>query len=163
MRLDQKYKTLLNGYQINTPLRIAHFMAQLDHESGGFKYTKELGSHKYLDKYDTGNLAKRLGNTTADDDDGQKYCGRGFIQITGRANYTVLSKDTRIDFLNNPELLEQEANAMLSACWFWSKNKLNTLADRDDLLTITKRINGGKNGLEDRRKKLAKWKSLLNV
>lgn len=158
MRLDQKYKTLLNGYHINTPLRIAHFMAQLDHESGGFKYTKELGNNAYFDKYEG---RKDLGNTQKGD--GARFKGRGFIQVTGRANYTVLSKDTRIDFLNNPELLEQEANAMLSACWFWSKKGLNIFADKDDLLTITKRINGGTNGLEDRRRKLAKWKTLLSV
>ena len=158
MRLDQKYKTLLNGYQINTPLRIAHFMAQLDHESGGFKYTKELGNNAYFDKYEG---RKDLGNTQKGD--GARFKGMGFIQVTGRANYTVLSKDTRIDFLNNPELLEQEANAMLSACWFWSKKGLNTFADKDDFLTITKRINGGTNGLEDRRRKLAKWKDLLSV
>lgn len=158
MRLDQKYKTLLNGYQINTPLRIAHFMAQLDHESGGFKYTKELGNNAYFDKYEG---RKDLGNTQKGD--GARFKGRGFIQVTGRANYTVLSKDTRIDFLNNPELLEQEANSMLSACWFWSKKGLNAFADKDDFLTITKRINGGTNGLEDRRKKLAKWKDLLKA
>ena len=158
MKLYEKYKKLLNSYYINTPLRLAHFMAQIHHESGGFKYLKELGSHKYLDKYDTGALAKRLGNTPEDDDDGQKYCGRGFIQITGKDNYTVLSKDTRIVFLNNPELLEQEANAMISACWFWNKLGLNAFADKDDIKTITKRINGGFNGLADRQNLLAKYK-----
>lgn len=159
MKLYEKYKSLLNGYHINTPLRLAHFMAQIHHESGGFKYLKELGSHKYLDKYDTGGLAERLGNTPEDDDDGQKYCGRGFIQITGRANYTMLSKDTRIDFINKPELLEQEANAMISACWFWNKRGLNSFADKDDIATITKRINGGLNGFEDRKRLLKMYKS----
>ena len=161
MNLDTKYKSLLNSYHVNTPLRLAHFFAQIDHESGGFKYTKELGSNSYLDKYDTGPLAKRLGNTPEDDDDGQKYCGRGFIQITGRANYMVLSKDTRIDFLNHPELLEKEANAMISALWFWGKKGLNALADKDDVVGITKRINGGTNGLEDRKKLLVKYKQLF--
>jgi len=90
MRLYEKYKSLLNAYHVNTPLRIAHFMAQIEHESGGFKYLRELGGHKYLDKYDTGKLAARLGNTPEDDDDGQKYCGRGYIQITGHDNYLHL-------------------------------------------------------------------------
>ena len=99
MRLDQKYKTLLNSYHVNTPLRISHFMAQIEHESGGFKYLKELGNDAYFSKYEG---RKDLGNTEAGD--GIKFKGRGYIQITGRANYTVLSKDTRIDFLNNPKL-----------------------------------------------------------
>lgn len=163
MSLHLKYRTLLNNNQINTPLRLAHFMSQIEHESGGFKYLKELGGHKYLDKYDTGRLAKALGNTPEDDDDGQKYCGRGYIQITGLHNYKELSKDTGIDFVNKPELLEQEANAMLSAIWFWNKRKLNLLADKDDVRGITKRINGGFNGLADRIKKLEKWKKLLKV
>jgi len=163
MRLDQKYKTLFKKYEITTPLRIAHFMAQIEHESGGFKYLRELGSHKYLDKYDTGSLAKRLGNTPEDDDDGQKYCGRGYIQITGLFNYKDLSKDTGINFVKNPELLEQEANAMISALWFWNKRKLNVFADKDDVNSITKRINGGFNGLADRIAKLNKWKKLLNI
>jgi len=163
MKLNDKYKTLFNSYHVNTPLRIAHFMAQIEHESGGFKYLRELGSNKYLDKYDTGKLAERLGNTPEDDDDGQKYCGRGFIQVTGLANYTVLSKDTRIDFLNNPELLEEEANAMISALWYWGKHKLNNLADLDNIETITKKINGGFNGLADRKRLLIKWKQILKI
>jgi putative chitinase len=153
-----KYKTLLNGYHINTPLRLAHFLAQIEHESGGFKYLTELGSKSYFDKYEG---RKDLGNTQKGD--GYKFRGRGYIQVTGRYNYTALSKDTRIDFLNKPELLEQEANAMVSACWFWSKKNLNALADKDDLIGITKRINGGATGLNDRRNKLAKWKKLLSV
>jgi len=162
MRLDEKYKTLFNKYGINTPLRIAHFMAQIEHESGGFKCLRELGSSAYLDKYDTGKLAFRLGNTPEDDNDGQKYCGRGYIQVTGKANYTTLSKDTGIDFLNHPELLEQEVNAMISALWYWGKHNLNKLADLDNIETITKRINGGFNGLADRKRLLIKWKSIIS-
>jgi putative chitinase len=158
MRLDQKYKTLFKIYEINTPLRVAHFMAQLHHESGGFNYLKELGNNAYFKKYEG---RKDLGNIFAGD--GLKYKGRGFIQITGRANYTELSKDLKIDFVNNPELLEQEANAIISALWFWNKKKLNTFADEDNLSTITKRINGGFNGIEDRKKLLANYKSLLLV
>ncbi len=163
MQLYQKYKTLFNKYDLNTPLRIAHFMAQIEHESAGFKHLKELGSHAYLDKYDTGKLAKALGNTPEDDDDGQKYRGRGYIQITGLSNYKELSKDTGIDFVNNPELLEQEVNAMVSALRFWNKRKLNSFADKDDVKSITKRINGGYNGLKDRIEKLDKWKKALGI
>ncbi len=139
-------------------MRVAHFMAQLHHESGGFNYLKELGNNAYFKKYEG---RKDLGNIFAGD--GLKYKGRGFIQITGRANYTELSKDLKIDFVNNPELLEQEANAIISALWFWNKKKLNTFADEDNLSTITKRINGGFNGIEDRKKLLANYKSLLLV
>ena len=163
MGLQDKYKSLLDKYKVNTPLRIAHFMAQIEHESDNFKYLKELGSNKYLDKYDTGVLAKRLGNTPENDDDGQKYCGRGYIQITGLVNYKELTKDTKIDFVKNPELLEQEPNAILSALWFWNKKNLNIYADKDDIKSITKKINGGYNGLAKRIQKLNKWKKLLNI
>lgn len=154
--IHQKYKTLLNGYHINTPLRLAHFLAQIDHESGGFKYLTELGNKAYFDKYE---WRKDLGNTQKGD--GYKFRGRGYIQVTGRYNYLALSKDTGIDFVNNPDLLATEVNAILSACWFWSKKGLNSLADKDDLVGITKRVNGGLTGLEDRRKKLAKWKAII--
>jgi len=152
--MKDKYKSLLNTYHINTPLRVAHFMAQIHNESGGFKYTKEIGNDAYFKKYEG---RKDLGNVK--DGDGLRFKGRGFIQVTGRANYTVLSKDTRIDFLNNPELLEQEANAMISALWFWNKKKLNELADKDDCKAITKKINGGYNGLADRERLLIKYKA----
>jgi putative chitinase len=156
MTLDKKYKTLLNGYHINTPLRLAHFMSQIEHESGGFKWLTELGNKAYFKKYEG---RKDLGNTN--EGDGYKFRGRGYIQVTGRYNYTRLSKDTGIDFLNNPDLLAQEVNAIISACWFWSKNNINKFADLDDLKKVTKTINGGYNGLEDRKKKLDKWKAIL--
>jgi len=152
--MKEKYKSLFNTYHINTPLRIAHFMSQTHHESGGFKYTKEIGNDAYFKKYEG---RKDLGNIK--EGDGLRFKGRGFIQVTGRANYTMLSKDTRIDFLNNPELLEQEANAMISALWFWNKKKLNELADKDDCKAITKKVNGGYNGLADRERLLIKYKA----
>lgn len=158
MRLDLKYKTLFKIYEINTPLRVAHFMAQLSHESGGFKYLKELGNNAYFKKYEG---RKDLGNIFSGD--GLRFKGRGYIQITGRANYTELSKDLKIDFVNNPELLEQEANAILSALWFWNKKKLNFFADEDNISTITKRINGGFNGINERKKLLEDYKKLLIV
>ncbi len=131
---------------------MAAFIAQIGHESGQFRYVRELGGDAYLAKYDTGKLAQRLGNTPEADGDGQKYRGRGLIQVTGRANYEACSEalfgDSRL--LATPELLEQPVYASMSAGWFWHRAGLNTLADKGDFLTITKRINGGTNGLEDR-------------
>ena len=156
MELNKKYKTLFDKNGINTPLRISHFLAQLDHESGGFKYLTELGGRSYFNKYEG---RKDLGNIYPGD--GYKFRGRGYIQITGRANYTELSKDTNIDFVKNPDLLTEEANAMISALWFWNKRKLNQYADKDDIKTITKRINGGYNGFEHRKQLLEKYKKQL--
>ncbi|MDC7819092.1 MULTISPECIES: glycoside hydrolase family 19 protein [Pseudomonas] len=142
----------MSKYAIITRLRMAAFIAQIGHESGQLQWVRELGSNQYLSKYDTGTLAKRLGNTPEADGDGQKYRGRGLIQVTGRANYEACSEalfsDARL--LNTPELLEASVYAALSAGWFWQRAGLNTLADKGDFLTITKRINGGTNGLADR-------------
>ncbi|AQT08938.1 glycoside hydrolase family 19 protein [Pseudomonas protegens] len=142
----------MSKYAIVTRLRMAAFIAQIGHESGQLLYVRELGSNQYLSKYDTGTLAKRLGNTPEADGDGQKYRGRGLIQVTGRANYEACSEalfsDARL--LNTPELLETPVYAALSAGWFWQRAGLNSLADKGDFLTITKRINGGTNGLADR-------------
>lgn len=142
----------MGKYAIITRLRMAAFIAQIGHESGQFRYVRELGGDAYLAKYDTGKLAQRLGNTPEADGDGQKYRGRGLIQVTGRANYEACSEalfgDSRL--LATPELLEQPVYASMSAGWFWHRAGLNTLADKGDFLTITKRINGGTNGLEDR-------------
>ena len=96
---------------------------------------------------------KDLGNTSKGD--GPRYKGRGFIQITGRHNYSLISQDLGEDFVNNPELLEQDEWAVASAFWFWKRNRLNGFADNDDVLTITKRINGGTNHLQERKDYLA--------
>lgn len=142
----------MDKYQINTRLRIAAFIAQVGHESGQFVWLKELGNNAYLAKYDTGTLAARLGNTPEADGDGQKFRGRGLIQITGRTNYLACSKglfgDDRL--FNTPELLEQPRYAALSAAWFWNSRKLNDLADMSAFETITRRVNGGVNGLAER-------------
>ncbi|ROM24641.1 glycoside hydrolase family 19 protein [Pseudomonas protegens] len=152
----------MSKYGIITRLRIAAFIAQIGHESGQLQYVRELGSDQYLSKYDTGPLAKRLGNTPEADGDGQKYRGRGLIQVTGRANYEACSEalfsDARL--LNTPELLETPVYAALSAGWFWQRAALNSLADKGDFLTITKRINGGTNGLAVRE---ALYQSALKV
>ncbi|ANF84677.1 Pyocin R, lytic enzyme [Pseudomonas antarctica] len=152
-------------YEINNAKRIAAFLAQVGHESGQLRYVRELGSDQYLGKYDTGALAERLGNTPQADGDGQKYRGRGLIQITGRRNYLACSQalfgDDRL--LREPELLEQPQWACESAAWFWQRNGLNELADKDRFTTITRRINGGLNGLEDRLQLWARAKAALCV
>jgi len=136
------------GGQINTRLRIAAFLAQIGHESGSLVYSKELGGPSYFAKYDG---RKDLGNTQQGD--GARFCGRGLIQITGRANYGRASQalfgDDRL--LKNPELLEQPEWAAKSAVWYWSTRNLNALADQDRFIDITRAINGGTNGLEDRK------------
>lgn len=136
------------GGQINTRLRIAAFLAQIGHESGSLVYSKEIGGQIYFAKYDG---RKDLGNTQQGD--GVRFCGRGLIQITGRANYGRASQalfgDDRL--LKNPELLEQPEWAAKSAVWYWSTRNLNALADQDRFTDITRAINGGTNGLEDRK------------
>lgn len=157
--------TAMSRFQIGQPKRIAAFLAQVGHESGELRYVRELGSDQYLSKYDTGILAARLGNTPEADGDGQKYRGRGLIQITGRRNYLACSQalfgDDRL--LGQPQLLEQPQWACESAAWFWQSNGLNELADKDQFTTITRRINGGLNGLEDRLQVWARAKSVLCV
>ena len=142
--------TAMNHYQIVGLKRVAAFIAQVGHESGQFRYVRELGNDQYLSKYDTGSLAKRLGNTPEADGDGQKYRGRGLIQITGRANYADCGEALGLDLVNHPELLEKPQHACMSAAWFWSSRGLSTLADAGKFDTITRRINGGQNGAADR-------------
>ncbi|CAN7292596.1 glycoside hydrolase family 19 protein [Pseudomonas sp. GL-B-26] len=155
--------TAMSHRNINIPKRIAAFLAQVGHESGQLQYVRELGSAQYLSKYDTGALAVRLGNTPEPDGDGQKYRGRGLIQITGRDNYRQCSLglfgDDRLLFL--PELLEQPQWAAESAAWFWEQNGFNELADRDQFNSITRRINGGLNGLQDRLQLWARARAVL--
>lgn len=140
----------MGRFGIVTPARQAAFIAQIGHESGQFRYLRELGNDKYLAKYDTGPLAARLGNTPEADGDGQKYCGRGLIQITGRANYKDCGEALGLDLLGQPQLLEQPQHAAASAAWFWHSRGLNSLADRSDIKGITRKINGGFNGLAER-------------
>ena len=142
--------TAMVRFQIIGTKRVAAFIAQIGHESGQFRYVRELGNDQYLSKYDTGSLAKRLGNTPEADGDGQKYRGRGLIQITGRANYTTCGEALALDLVNHPELLEKPQHACMSAAWFWASRGLNTLADAGQFDTITRRINGGHNGAAER-------------
>ena len=142
--------TAMVRHQIVGTLRQAAFIAQVGHESGQFRYVRELGGEQYLSKYDTGSLAKRLGNTPEADGDGQKYRGRGLIQITGRANYMACGEALGLDLIKQPELLEAPQHACMSAAWFWATKGLNTLADAGQFDKITQRINGGQNGAADR-------------
>lgn len=179
MNLQDKYKSLFDKYELNTPLRIAHFMAQISHESGLKPISENLNySAKRLmevfPKYfkqtgiaiEYGNkpekianrvYANRMGNGNEASGEGWKYRGRGFIQITGKENYFRLANDTDIDCLKNPDLLLEEANAMISALWFWDLKGLNSLADKNDIIGITKKINGGNIGLEHRKELLKKY------
>lgn len=136
------------GGQINTRLRIAAFLAQIGHESGSLVYVKELGGPSYFAKYEG---RKDLGNIRQGD--GVKFCGRGLIQITGRENYArasgaIFGDDT---LLHSPQILEEPFYAAKSAVWYWSTRNLNALADQDRFTDITRAINGGTNGLEDRK------------
>lgn len=135
---------------LDTELRFAHFMAQLMHESGSFRYMEELASGAaYEGREDLGN---------SQPGDGVRYKGRGPIQLTGRANYRHFGNALGFDLERHPQLAAIPSIGLLAACEFWSQKGLNAFADKDDLLTITKRINGGTNGLADRRAKLAQVK-----
>lgn len=137
----------MQEFEIDTPARMAAFLAQIAHESGSLRYVREIASGQ---AYDVGALAVRLGNTPEDDDDGERYKGRGLIQITGTDNYRQCGAALQLDLLAHPELLEEPLNACRSAAWFWKSRGLNELADRGDFKLITKRINGGYNGYQDR-------------
>ncbi|MFB4390968.1 MULTISPECIES: glycoside hydrolase family 19 protein [unclassified Pseudomonas] len=150
-------------WEIDNPKRVAAFLAQVGHESGQLRYVKELGSDRYLARYDTGSLAVRLGNTPEADGDGQRYRGRGLIQVTGYNNYQACSRalfgDERL--LAQPQLLEQPRWACESAAWFWQSRGLNALADRGEFNRITRHINGGLNGLDERLKLWARAREVL--
>ena len=158
-RVD-KFVPYLNGamehYQINTPARVAAFLAQLAHESGGFRYVRELASGRaYEGRKDLGNVYSG---------DGVRFKGRGLIQITGRSNYAALEKDLPLlGLLQNPHWLESDRWAVWSAGWFWNKKGLNALADDGLFKQITRKINGGYNGLEDRYRYFERAKRVLGV
>ncbi len=138
--------TAMNRYQIVGAKRVAAFIAQIGHESGQLKYAKEIWGPTVAQTRYEGRAD--LGNT--EPGDGSKYRGRGLIQITGRANYKACGEALGLDLVNEPELLEKPQHACMSAAWFWATKGLSTLADEGKLETITRRINGGRNGLADR-------------
>jgi putative chitinase len=146
------------AYAINTPLRQSHFLAQVGHESGELNYTSEIASG---DAYE-GRLD--LGNTQPGD--GRKFKGRGLIQLTGRANYADYGNAIGVNLVDgdNPrQVADDPILAVDVACWFWQRHGLNAIADRDDVLSITRGVNGGLNGLEDRERQLARAKFFLRA
>jgi putative chitinase len=178
---------VMDKFQINTPLRLAHFLAQCGHESGGFRLTKENLNYsakglmgifkKYFPNEALANqyarkpekiankvYGNRMGNGAEATGDGAKYCGRGYIQLTGKDNYTAFGKSINEDITANPTVVA-EKYALLSAAWFFNKNKLHIMADggaTDAVVTsITKRVNGGTIGLADRIKHFKEYHALL--
>ncbi len=164
---------LLPDYDINTPQRVAAFIAQCAHESGGFKFIKENLNYKaaslrrVFPKYfpDDALAARyankpemianrvygnRMGNGPEESGDGFRYCGRGLIQLTGKNNYEEFAMSIETPVEEIPDYLATFEGAAQSACWFWEKNNLNKWADTGDIKELTRRINGGYIGLEDR-------------
>ena len=172
----------MEEFEINTPKRMAMFLAQCCHESSYFRVTKENlnykaeGLMKIFPKYfrdaDPADYAhnpekianrvyaNRMGNGDEESGDGWKHCGRGYIQLTGKSNYEACGEALDVDLDENPLYLTTPEGAARSAAWFWHKNGLNKYADADDILTCTKRINGGTIGLEERTEL---WKDALEV
>jgi putative chitinase len=174
--VDQWFEAIseiLPEYEITTPQRVAAFLAQCAHESGGFVFLKENLNYKaaslrrVFPKYfpddaiaaqyaGKGEMianrvyANRMGNGDEASGDGFRYCGRGLIQLTGKNNYTFFAGSLDIPVEEASEYLQTFEGAVQSACFFWEQNKLNQWADAGDILTLTKRINGGTIGLEDR-------------
>ena len=140
----------MEQFDINTPQRAAACIAQFAHETGGWRWLKELGSPSYFKRYDG---RQDLGNVYPGD--GARFPGRGYIQLTGRNHYALEAKASGLPLLDNPELLEEKPVAAMASCRWWKRHQLNELADQNRFIAITRIINGGINGLEDRK---AKWK-----
>lgn len=185
------FNTIPKNFGIDTPLRMAAFLAQVGHESGGLRLLEEnlnysaeaLANHwpkRYAKTLQNGVYAKnpvgrylpstlalqiarkpvliasntyanRMGNGSVESREGWKYRGRGLLQLTGKTNYAELTLNTGIDFVSNPDLLKEPAYALISACLFWKNNNLNRFADKGDIVSLSKAINGGIIGLEHRK------------
>lgn len=178
--------TVMEKFQINTPLRLAHFLAQCGHESGGFRAVQENlnysadGLKKIFPKYFPGNLAEsyarnpekiaskvyggRMGNGDETTKEGFKFRGRGYIQLTGKSNYTAFANAIGEDTVSNPDLVATKY-PLASAAWFFWKNGLNSIADKGadpaTVTAVTKRVNGGTIGLADRIKHFTEYYKLL--
>jgi putative chitinase len=178
--------SMMSQYGITTPLREAHFLAQICHESGSLNYSEENLNYSaallvkvfphFFPTLDVATpydrkpdmianvvYANRLGNGDTASGDGWKYRGRGAIQNTGKLNYHNLILALHVDFVTNPDLLKQPQYSMLAAGEYWKSRGLNDLADKDDILDITKRINGGTNGLNERTANLVRCKQVLGI
>jgi len=158
-KIDLYFEPLKAGmtkYGITTPLQMAHFIAQLGHESMSFLYTEEIASGAaYEGRTD-------LGNTQPGD--GKRFKGRGLIQLTGRANYVAYSKAAGVDYVAHPERLSADPMVAVDvSCWFWKDRGVDKLAEKDDVKAVTKRINGGYNGLDDRIQNLRRAKAVLGL
>ncbi len=180
-------RTGLERYQINTPLRVAHFIAQIAHESGSFRYSSENLNYsatalrsvfgKYFKTEDEANqyarkpekianrvYGGRMGNGDETTGEGWKFRGRGLIQLTGKENYQKCAKAIGKEIDKDPDKLASDPEAaVLAAGWFWDSRKLNNYADNDDVMTITRRINGGTHGLDDRKAYLARAKQAFGL
>jgi len=167
--------TVAEYYEMNVnPARLAGFLAQTAHESGGYNFIKENLNYsakglrgtfgKYFPNDEIANqyakkperianrvYANRMSNGPEESGDGYRFCGRGLIQLTGRANYTKFAQDLSMSLEDTVAYLETPNGAVASAGWFWDNNKLNQYCDSGDFVTLTKRINGGTIGLEDRK------------
>jgi len=171
---------ILPDYEIDTPQRVAAFIAQSAHESGNFtalhenlnyraetlrkvfpKYFTDASAAQIASQPNKAELianrvyANRMGNGTEESGDGFRYCGRGLIQLTGKSNYQAFADSIETPVEQIPEFLATFEGAVQSACWFWESNNLNQYADSGDIVTMTKRINGGTIGLEDRKQHYA--------
>ena len=177
---------ILPEYGIDTPERVAAFVAQCAHESGGFVFLTEnlnyrwASLRKLFSKYfPTDELAQqyekqpakianriyanRMGNGPEESGDGFRYCGRGLIQLTGRSNYEAFAESLEISPEEVVEYLQTFEGAVQSACWFWETNNLNALADQGDIKTMTRKINGGYIGLADREAHYAHAKHIFGA
>jgi len=180
---------LLPNYQIDTPQRVAAFIAQCAHESMNFMVLKENLNYrwetlraKFKKYFPTDELAQqyaslpnkreaiasriyanRMGNGPEESGDGFRYCGRGLIQITGKQNYSQFADSVGMSVEEASDYLQTFEGAAQAACWYWDVNQLNDIADTGDMVTLTRRINGGTNGLEDRIQRYNDAMKVLNA
>lgn len=146
-------------FEVNKPTRAAAFLAQVGHESGQLRLLREIWGPTPVQRRYEGRAD--LGNT--EPGDGKRYMGRGLIQITGRKNYVLCGFGLHLDLITHPELLEQPEHAAASAGWYWHVHGLNRFADAGDFVGLTKAINGGTNGIADRRALWASSKAVLQA